>query len=146
MAVGINAHLKIPLGYFLTKGISASQQADYVRECLNLLHATGAKVVAFTCDGPPVNLNTLKLLGANISYPNMVSKFKNPADNTDISVILNACHMLKLHRNAWGKLQHMYNENNEVKYFYHGFHFSDLLLRKTITCIIICFDSLLKVN
>jgi hypothetical protein len=116
MAVGINAHLKIPLGYFLVKGISAAQQADYIRECLHLIHGTGAKVVAFTCDGPPVNINTLKHLGASITYPEMKSTFTNPADNTEICVILDACHMLKLHRNAWGKLQLMYNDSDEVTY------------------------------
>lgn len=115
MAVGVNCHMKIPLGYYLTKGITAQKQADHVRECLRLLHATGAKVIAFTCDGPPVNISTLELLGAKITYPGLKSTFRNPVDNTVICVFLDACHMFKLIRNAFGKLLIMYNDENKVR-------------------------------
>lgn len=50
MAVGINDHWKLPIGYFPIAGISAQMQANIVTEAIVRLWETGASVVAFTGD------------------------------------------------------------------------------------------------
>jgi len=51
MAVGINGHWKTPLGYFLIGGMNGTERSNLLRNCLQLLNVTGAKVHCITFDG-----------------------------------------------------------------------------------------------
>ena len=55
MAVSINSNWKVPLGYFLIDGLSASERANLVKTCLLKLSDIGVKTVSLTCDGPSCN-------------------------------------------------------------------------------------------
>ncbi|KAL1516152.1 hypothetical protein ABEB36_000071 [Hypothenemus hampei] len=43
MAVCLNAHWKVPLGYFLIDTLNGRQRADLLITCLDLVHETGVK-------------------------------------------------------------------------------------------------------
>ena len=64
MAVSLNSNLKVPLGYFLIDGLTASERANLVKTCLLKLSDIGVKTVSLTCDGPSCNQSMIKLLGA----------------------------------------------------------------------------------
>ena len=103
MAVSVNASWKIPVGYFLVDGMSGSERANVVRECLQRLHTTGVHVVSLTCDGPSCHFSMLKDLGADISMNSSCFRpsFQHPSDSSiHVNVLLDACHMLKLTRNT----------------------------------------------
>lgn len=63
MVVGVNCRWKIPIGYFLVDGVSASQRANLTKQCLTLLNSVKAKVISFTFDGLPANLCMARQLG-----------------------------------------------------------------------------------
>ena len=101
MAVSLNSNWKVPLGYFLIDGLSASERANLVKTCLLKLSDIGVKTVSLTCDGPSCNQSMIKLLGAKLHVDDLDPSFVHPADsNQKIHVVLDACHMLKLVRNT----------------------------------------------
>ena len=104
MAVSMNASWKIPVAYFIIDGMSSSERANIIRECLRRLHSTGVIVASVTCDGPACHLSMLKELGANISPSSstFTPSFEHPADaTTRVNVLLDDCHMIKLVHNTF---------------------------------------------
>jgi len=65
MAVGINGHWKIPIGYFLVAGLNGSERSNLLEQCLNLMSETGAKVHSVTFDGAYTNATMCSKLGAS---------------------------------------------------------------------------------
>lgn len=101
MAVAINGHWKLPLGYFLVDGINGQQRANLVNQCLQSMHDAGAMVVSVTCDGAPANLSMLQELGCNFqNLRNLKTTFAHPTTRQPVAAFLDPCHMLKLIRNA----------------------------------------------
>ena len=103
MVVSVNASWKIPVAYFLVDGMSGSERANVIRECLHRLHATGVQVVSLTCDGPSCHFSMLKDLGADLSLNTSTfqTSFPHPSDTSiRVNILLDACHMLKLVRNT----------------------------------------------
>ena len=80
MAVSVNEHFKIPLIYFLIKGLNGEERANLVKETFMRLHETGVLAVSFTCDGPSVDFSTLKALGATLTFPDMQPTIPHPGD------------------------------------------------------------------
>ena len=112
MAVSMNASWKIPVAYFLIDGMSGSERANIIRECLHRLHSTGVIVASVTCDGPACHFSMLKDLGADISPSSstFTPSFAHPADaTTRVNVLLDACHMIKLVRNTFGDRRILYD-------------------------------------
>ncbi|GFN80520.1 THAP domain containing 9 [Plakobranchus ocellatus] len=104
IAVAVNGSWKIPLGYFVIDGMSGRERANLVKECLHRLHDTGASAIALTCDGPSCHLSMLNELGACMAPDMLRSSFPHPADATaNVQMMLDACHMLKLVRNAFAE-------------------------------------------
>lgn len=66
MVVGLNVHMKMPIGYFLINGWTGEIQTAKFQEALVKLHSVGVKVSALTCDGLSANISTSNQLGANI--------------------------------------------------------------------------------
>lgn len=108
MLVALNGKWKWPVGYFLKCRMTALTQAELVKTALTLSKESGLKVWSVTCDGTCVNVSMFEQLGCKIfgnSYENIQSKFKHPSADYYVHAILDACHMLKLARNAFAKYQ-----------------------------------------
>jgi hypothetical protein len=101
LAVGLIRSWRLPLGYFLTHGsLTAAQQKGILKDVIIRLHDVGVQVRAVVFDGTTTNIATLELLGATIpSSPH----FQHPCINSQIFVILDPPHMLKLARNCLAK-------------------------------------------
>ncbi|KAJ8968200.1 hypothetical protein NQ314_002404 [Rhamnusium bicolor] len=104
MAVALNGNFKIPLGYFLIKGLSGKERVNLLTKCLELFNDTGAKVFSITYDGAPVNITMCTTLGANYDYPSEKFQpwFKNPITGDPIYTFWDPFHMVKLVRNTLG--------------------------------------------
>lgn len=116
MVVGVNVHMKMPIGYFLIDGWTAQTQKEKVVNALEKLHAVGIKTIALTCDGLPANINTFNLLGACIdpTEGRLSVSFPHPVDRSRIYVVMDACHMLKLVRNILGKHKRLVRRDGKV--------------------------------
>lgn len=100
MISGIGEDFKIPIAYFLVKGLTADEKAAITNEILIRLSEIGIVVVSMTFDGFPTNFKMVKILGGSFDgHPYIL----DPADkNRKIYVILDVAHMLKLVRNCIG--------------------------------------------
>ncbi|KAH1006915.1 hypothetical protein HUJ05_007602 [Dendroctonus ponderosae] len=65
----INGKWKLPVGYFLTEGLSGSQKSALVSQCIKLVQETGASVVSLTFDGAPSNISMVNILGYTLVGP-----------------------------------------------------------------------------
>ena len=103
MVVCVDSHWKVPVGYFLIKGLSGAERANLVRQCIMKLTEIGVKIVSITCDGPSCHISMLRNLGASMDPSNLDPSFLDPSDaKRRIHVLLDVCHMLKLVRNTLG--------------------------------------------
>lgn len=119
IAVSLNGHWKVPLGYFLIDGLNGSERANLLTKCLEQIKETGANVFSLTFDGAPVNLSMCSSLGANFNYYQETFKpwFINPATGDKIWTFWDPCHMTKLVRNTLGDkkvLSHI--SGNQIKW------------------------------
>ena len=108
MAVGLNGHWKVPIGYFLINGISGEQQAALVREGLHHLHDAGIQVVAFVCDGCGTNHSTAVHLGCNLLADQLKGTFPHPVTSEPVAFLFDVCHMIKLLRNTLASEGHLH--------------------------------------
>ena len=103
LVVSLKGHWKVPVGYFFIEGLFGDERANLIKQCLLKLHDVGVRIPTVTCDGPSCNFAMLEALGADLQPPNVRPYFDHPADSSlKVYVVLEACHMLKLVRNAWG--------------------------------------------
>ena len=95
---------KIPVGYFLIGNkFTGAQRAELVLKVLEKIKETGAIITNIVCDNPKTNHTMVKCLGASID-PEDLKPFlllKN-VDGSNIYVILDPPHVLKLTRNTLG--------------------------------------------
>lgn len=119
LAVCLNGHWKVPLGYFLIHSFSGSERANLLTRCLELFSETGAICRSITFDGAQCNMVMCKMLGANFDY--LSTQFKpwiqNPAfpdePNKRIYIFWDAAHMVKLVRNTLGDKKVLINNNGK---------------------------------
>lgn len=94
----------MPIAHFFINRISAEIQTKLVQKAIKRLYYSGVIVHSFiTCDGTTINMNTMKNLGCNfdlIGDRKPLTSFKHPYNNSNIYIIMNPCHMLKLCRNT----------------------------------------------
>lgn len=114
LLVGLNERWKLPVGYFLVDGITGEQRSNFVTQALSLAHGAGAKVVSITCDGAASNLAMLRALGCSLDYTNLKTSFPHPESAEPVSIFLDACHMLKLVRNAFAHLKSFVDEDGHT--------------------------------
>jgi hypothetical protein len=101
MVVGINSSWKLPIGYFFIAHLNAEEKGNLLEIALRKLFDIQVKVVSVTCDGPTTNFATLKRMGASFDFAAMKCSFPHPSDSSiQVSVIFDACHLLKLARNT----------------------------------------------
>ena len=120
MAVGITGHWKIPLGYFLTAGMSASRVASLVKEALIRLHNVGIKAISVTFDGARYQISAMELLGASFASFSTRPYFPHPCDSSiSVMTVLDPSHMLKLVRNALHAYKSFHwDEHGEIRWAY----------------------------
>ena len=99
MAVSMNGSWKLPIAYFLIDGMSGPSSARAFTACM-------PAVSSLTCDGPTCHFSMLRELGAGISVSPLSStftpSFEHPSEaSRRVSVLLDACHMIKLVRNTF---------------------------------------------
>lgn len=104
MAVGVNAHWKTSVRYFLIDGLNGTERVSLLRTALELIHNTGVQIHSIPFNGPSVNFTMCTLLGANFSYfsSSFQPWFINPCTGKKVFIFLDTCHMLKLVRNTLG--------------------------------------------
>ena len=115
MAVALDSSWKVPVGYFLTDGISGQMKADLSRECIARLHDVGVRVTSLTADGPSSHQTMMKILVAKLSPDNFQAYFLHPRDlRLKIYTFLDVCHMIKLVRGALTQLGELKDANNNL--------------------------------
>lgn len=119
LAVCVNGHWKVPLGYFLIHSLCGSERANLLTKCFELLQETGVICHSITFDGAPSNLSMCTSLGSNFDYfsPKFKPWFNNPSTPLQfnpIYVFWDASHMIKLVRNTLGDKQAIQNGKGEI--------------------------------
>ena len=102
MISGVSGHWKHPIGYFLQNKMSASVQAQLIKDCIGLLSAEKLNVVALVFDGSFTNQSAAVKLGCKMSLSDLQTWFLHPETDNKIHVIFDVCHMVKLLRNLLG--------------------------------------------
>ncbi|KAF0291146.1 DNA transposase THAP9 [Amphibalanus amphitrite] len=102
MLVGVREHWKAPIGYFLTKGLTAGEQKQLLLLALFLLAERGITVLSVVMDGHGTNVGMFGLLGGSLredELMEMKTSFRDPTTGKEVFMMFDACHMLKLIRN-----------------------------------------------
>uniref|UniRef100_A0ABD2WYE5 THAP-type domain-containing protein n=1 Tax=Trichogramma kaykai TaxID=54128 RepID=A0ABD2WYE5_9HYME len=100
MLVCINGYFKIPVAYYLINSLSGDQKSSLILEILDECCVHEIDVRNITFDGALSNINMVEKLGASIYGNTSISYFHSSILERRIYVSLDACHMLKLVRNA----------------------------------------------
>ena len=102
MLSGLKTYWKCPVGYFLNNKCNSEIQTSLLKICLFLAADHGLRVWSVPCDGTSTNLPVLKSLGCKFTslFETMVRKFKHSTMGYYVYCTLDACHMIKMARNA----------------------------------------------
>lgn len=101
LLVGINTTWKVPIGYFLVKGVSGQLRARLVTMAIDLVNNTGMEIKSLTCDGTKCNIAMAEELGCSMDPQNLQTTILDPSTGQTLYFFLDPCHMLKLLRNAF---------------------------------------------
>lgn len=114
MVVGINASWRIPIGYFFCNHLNSTQKVNLVRRCIDVVSETGIKVVSLTFDGCAVNVSMSRALGCTLDAnpSNILTTFN--AHDTNVNIIFDTAHMIKLVRNTFGEKKILIDHNGGV--------------------------------
>lgn len=120
MLVPINDRWKLPLGYFLVNGLNGLQKSQIVKECLKKVSELDIVVASITF--APSNKTMAKELGCNLDLANPISFFV--CEDRKIFVNYDACHVIKLIRNALGELKilNIENSNQQIRSYIEQLH------------------------
>ena len=102
MLVGLRGHWKYPVGYVLCDKISAYNLHRLISCCLSTAAVHDINILSVTMDGAAANLEAMRCFGCKfgIKRDSISSKFKHPSTAADVFFVPDACHMVKLARNA----------------------------------------------
>lgn len=114
MVTGVNEKFKLPIGYVFINGLKAGEKAALVQEALLLLNRSGVKTIGMTFDGLRTNLSMCKELDASFDDKNPF--IINPHSCDEIYALLDACHMIKLVRNALARHKVLFFNNQQIKW------------------------------
>ncbi len=106
MAVGLFEPWQVPLGYFLTKG---GLTAERLFNC-------GVCARALVFDGTAANIATAENLAAKMPDKPYFTYLLFPDSN--VHIILDNCHMIKLARNAFAKDALVDKSGNKLSWIY----------------------------
>lgn len=99
MVVGTRGRWKLPISYYLTRGLTAEQQKELLITSIEELQSIGYRVIATVMDGLTTNVSMCSLLGCQLDVSKPLQTWFSISDEK-VYVILDACHMLKLVRNT----------------------------------------------
>ncbi len=106
MIVALDGSWKLSIGYFLIASLNAEEKFNILKIAFQKLHDVGVKTVNVTCDGLAANISTLRKFGISFDPTCFQCSFPHPSDPTQkITVMLDACHLLKLARNTLSDLK-----------------------------------------
>ena len=108
------------LGHPVHTFFNFSELASLADSCMDQISETGAVLMSLTCDNPSSNWSMLNHLGANLNYRSLkVSLDKKNVLGIPVFATLDACHLLKLVRNAFGTLKVFEDINGDkIKWSY----------------------------
>ena len=120
MVVSLCENWKIPVGYFFVKGLSGSDRANLVKQCLSKLYDIGVNIVSLTCDGIHCHFKMINELGAGLDPLNLQAFFVHPSNAVlKVHVVFDVCHMLKLLRNTLAECGILVDaDGNKIKWEY----------------------------
>ena len=105
--------------FFFIVGMTGSERANLVRECLVKLSDIGVRVTFVTCDEPSCNFGMFKELGADIDVLTLKSWFPHPSNvDQKVFVLSDACHMLKLARNTLASQNIIDEDDRKISWIY----------------------------
>ena len=135
MLVALKGKWKWPIGYFFVNKVNATIQAQLVRTALTLASGAGVRVWSVTCDGTATNYETLRQLGCDLfksNYRDIKPFFKHPTEDCNVWFVPDACHNLKLARNALGTYGSFVSPSGKIMwcYFQHLVNIQDQLSLK----------------
>lgn len=114
--VSLKNAFKCAIGYFFVNKINAQFLSQLIKVAIIKLFEVGCNIHSVTFDGTSTNLKALKLLGCK--FPEKPF-FSLPGLNYEICAMVDACHVLKLCRNALADKRVIASKDGliEFKYF-----------------------------
>lgn len=115
MLVGINIYVKVAVAYYLIDSLTGEERSNILSDILHVTHEHGINVCNVTFDGASSNITMVEKLGAKIhDYKNLKTYIKHPVSGEQITVMLDACHMIKLLRNTLHAKKCFSDENDQL--------------------------------
>lgn len=111
---------KWPVGYWFVDKIKSNVQAQLIRIAITQCDKFGINVVAVTCDGAYANSSTFKTLGCDLDQPFdfIKSDFSITSTKANVYFTPDACHNVKLARNALETLVFKDSNNSLIEWRY----------------------------
>lgn len=132
MVTIIGCNMSIPFAYFPISSLKEKEKKKLLTRVLRALNEVKATVISICCDGHSTNIPMFTSMGACFKSDAMKPFMRNPVNGETICVLLDACHMTKLIRNALcdfksifhpdhGKIKWDYIERLVETKYVHGF-------------------------
>lgn len=115
--ISYSTKFKIPIAHFFVNKIISDNQNKLLIEAMKKLYEVEVTVCFITCDGVIVNFTTMRNLGCCFTLKIMKIHFKHPYINSNVYVIFNACHMMKLCRNIFAE-KDLYSTSGKISFEY----------------------------
>ncbi|KYQ48535.1 THAP domain-containing protein 9 [Trachymyrmex zeteki] len=119
--VSLNEKWKWPIAYFFKHSITTPILKEWIETALILTAEVQISVRSITCDGDSVNCSVFRELGCNIfvdNFADLENSFSHPTLNYNVRILLDACHMLKLCRNALADYGIFNSVDGQIKWSY----------------------------
>lgn len=102
MVVNLKGKWKWPIAYFFKNSMPSATLAELINTALILTSKRKLRIRSITCDAESINVSAFNKLGAisSSNHQDIKNFIIHPIDNYKVYIILDACHMLKLARNA----------------------------------------------
>lgn len=148
---GINIPFHIPIAYFFIDNLEAIDKVILIKSIIEMLNATGVKLLSITCDGHSTNIAAFEMLGGSYDLNDLRPHFTNAENDSLIYTFLDPPHMLKLIRNSLGNRKIFYDRIGrpiEWKHFVNLVELNDdtLLLSHKLTKAHINYEHKNKMN
>lgn len=119
MFTGINDDIRIPVAYYFTAPTNADTRYALAQKIMKEVIDCGVLLTSITFDGHSSNPGVCEKMGANLD---IFSDDFNPSfqiENSNIQIILDPSHMLKMMRGAIGNKNFLYNsEKKPIKWLF----------------------------
>jgi len=107
---------KWPIGYWFVDKIKSSVQAQLIRIAVSECQKYGINVLSVTCDGAYANFSSFQILGCNLNqtFEDLKPHFNIDPNTPNIYLTPDACHNIKLARNALGTFKAFKDEDGNL--------------------------------